>query len=888
VRLASGTRIGPFEITGPLGAGGMGEVYRARDTSLGRDVALKVLPESVAHDPERLGRFEREARTLAALNHPHIAQIHGFETSGGTPALVMEYVDGPALDERIGRGPVPIDEAVAIARQVADALEAAHSQGIVHRDLKPANIKVRPDGTVKVLDFGLAKALDSTVSASGAVVVSQSPTTTSPAMMTGAGIILGTAPYMSPEQAKGRRADQQSDIWAFGCLLYEMLTGQRAFRGDDVADTIAAVLRGEPDWRALPAEVPLGVTLVLRRCLARDRRERLHHIGDARLLFDGPFAVEGEPRSAASPKLRRRELAAWVLAAVMVALLVAVWWFRGNEGMATTSRQVTRFTVTPPENVELIGGGNQITSLLSPDGRKLVYIGLQGGTQAIWIQDFSKTQPDRIPQTERAVAPFWSPDSRSIAFFADGDLRTLALETNSVRILCPAVGLGGTWNTDDLIVFAHTNDGRLFRVPASGGTPEAITDTKATPNATSHRYPAFLPDGRRFVFQAFPLNQLWLGSLDSPDVRMVLAAESQGLVLPSGRILYVRQGTLFVQPFDLDRAVAEAEPQPLETAILSVPSGYSAYSASASGHLVYRTGQVIQPTQLTWTDRTGKVVGLVGKPDLYRNPALSPDGIRLAIQRTDESRRLENIWLFDLTRGVLSRFLTADAQASATQPVWSPDSKRIAFAMSLGGTANLYEKTVDSSAAEELLLEAKGIPVVPYSWSPDGRFILHRLMNGPFYNTGVLALSGDRTPRLYAPRDHIMAMSSVSPDGKYVAYNANDSGRFEVYIESFPEPGTRWQVSRDGGVHPRWRPDGRALYYYAADETLTAVPINPTASQPVGASIPLFRERLLSGPTVSIGFMAQYAVASDGRFLLNVPIGAPPPPVIQVALNRIQ
>jgi dipeptidyl aminopeptidase/acylaminoacyl peptidase len=368
---------------------------------------------------------------------------------------------------------------------------------------------------------------------------------------------------------------------------------------------------------------------------------------------------------------------------------------------------------------------------------------------------------------------------------------------------------------------------------------------------------------------------------------MVLATESQGSVLPSGRILYVRQSTLFVQPFDLDRAVAAGEPQPLETEILSVPSGYSAYSVSASGHLVYRTGQVIQPTQLTWTDRTGTAVGLVGKPDLYRNPALSPDGMRLAIQRTDQSRRLENIWLFDLSRGVLSRFLTADAQASATQPVWSPDSKRIAFAMTLGGASNLYEKTVDSSAAAQLLLEAKGIGVVPYSWSPDGRFILHRMMNGPFYNTGVLPLSADRTPRLYAPRSHIMAMSSVSPDGKYVAYNANDSGRFEVYIESFPEPGTRWQVSRDGGVHPRWRADGRELYYYAADETLTAVPINPTASPPVGASIPLFRERLLSGPTVSIGFGAQYAVASDGRFLLNVPIGTPPPSVIHVALNRI-
>jgi Tol biopolymer transport system component len=880
----------------------MGEVYRARDTSLGRDVALKVLPESVAADPERLARFEREARTLAALNHPHIAQIHGFETSDGTPALIMEYVDGPALDERIARGPIPVDEAIAIARQVADALDAAHSQSIVHRDLKPANIKVRPDGTVKVLDFGLAKALDSSVSALGSVVVSQSPTITSPAMpfdgrsghpehgrgvMTGAGTVLGTAPYMSPEQAKGRPADQQSDIWAFGCVLFEMLTGRRAFQGEDVADTIAAVLRGEPDWRALPSELSPGVLLVLRRCLARDRRERVHHIGDARwLLGEALVGVAGDRRNGASRGLHRRELSAWGLAAILLVSSVGAWWLRGNDGPATASREVTRFIVTPPENVELIGGGNQIASLLSPDDRKLLYIGFQGGTQAIWVQDFSKTLPDRIPRTDRAVAPFWSPDSRTIAFFADGELRIVALDTHSVRALCPAVGLGGAWNTDGTIVFAHTNDGRLFRVSANGGSPEALTDIKATPNATSHRYPAFLPDGRRFIFEAFPLNQLWLGSLDSPDVRMVVAAESQGLVLPSGRILYARQGTLFVQPFDLDRAVAEGEPQPLETEILSVPSGYSAYSASARGHLVYRTGRVIQPTQLTWMDRSGKVVGLVGRPDLYRNPALSADGTRLAIQRTNESQ-VEDIWLFDLSRGVLSRFVTPEARVSAEMPIWSPDSKRIVFALIRTGASNLYAKTVDSSASEELLLDAKGGAVIPYSWTADGRFILHRMMNGPFYNTGVLPLSGDRTPRLYAARDHIIAMSSVSPDGKYVAYNANDSGRFEVYIESFPEPGTRWQVSRDGGVHPRWRPDGRELYYYAADETLTAVPINPAAPQPVGAGIPLFRERLLYGPTVAIGFAAQYAVASDGRFLLNVPTGAPPPSVIHVALNRI-
>ena len=444
MRLSSGTRIGPYEVVASIGAGGMGEVYRARDTSLGRDVALKVLPESVAHDPERLARFDREARTLAALNHPHIAQIHGFETAGGTPALVMEFVEGPTLDERIARGALPIDDAIIIARQIADALEAAHGQGIVHRDLKPANIKIRPDGTVKVLDFGLAKALEpiqgsGPISQAASGGMTHSPTITSPAM-TQQGVILGTAPYMSPEQAKGRPADQQSDIWAFGCVLFEMLTGRRAFQGEDIADTMAAVLRGHPDWQALPPGLPAGVALVLRRSLARDRRERLRHIGDVRLLLDDLGGVSADDTSQRPAGIGRRELVAWGLTAGLLAALLAGLWFARRQAPAPL--EITRFTIQPPEGILLTGGGNQISALLSPDGHKLVYVAFQGGTQALWLRDLRRNEPERLAGTERAFLPFWSPDSRSVGFFADRELRVadVGVTGSPVRTILSSTG----------------------------------------------------------------------------------------------------------------------------------------------------------------------------------------------------------------------------------------------------------------------------------------------------------------------------------------------------------------------------------------------------------------------------------------------------------------
>jgi Tol biopolymer transport system component len=732
---------------------------------------------------------------------------------------------------------------------------------------------------VKVLDFGLAKALDPQWSSTTS---RDSPTITSPAMLTNAGVILGTAAYMSPEQVKGGTADQQSDIWAFGCVLYEMLTGRRAFDGDEVVDTLSAVLRAEPDWQALPPKLPSNVMLVLRRSLARDRRERLRDMGDARLLLDDLRPAPEDSGTPRPPGLRLRGMLPWILVAVLFAALVGMAVLLRPSTMSTP--QITRFTIHAPAGVDLAGAGNQIAAVLSPDGRKLVFVAQQGGTQALWVREFGRDEPERLAGTERALQPFWSPDSASIGFFADGQLKTVRAAGGLVRPLCDVrIPRGATWNHDGVIVFAAADGGGIFRVPASGGSPMPVTSAKPAGEASWYRFPSFLPDGRRFLVSVYPLNEIWLGSIDAGGMTRLFAADSQAQATPSGEVFFVRQGTLFAQRYDFDRTVALGDAVAIEASVTSDLIGFHAFSVSDTGHLAYRSGRLIEPTQLTWVDHAGRVVGLAGPPGLYRNPVLSGDGLRVAVEVFDPATRSSDIWLLDLARGVLTRFTSE----GAIMPVWSPDDAYIAFASGSGpgsGTG-LYRKMVNGSRPEELLLPRGAPGPVPYSWSPDGRFILHRYMNGAFYNTGLLPLSAERVPRVYAARSYILAFAHVSPDGRSVAYNANDSGRFEVFIESFPAPGGRRQVSTDGGVHPRWRRDGRELYYYAADGRLMAAPVESGSDSRVGMPVPLFQARLLGGPAVAVGVLAQYDVAADGRFLLNVPLTAATPPVIHVALN---
>jgi eukaryotic-like serine/threonine-protein kinase len=632
VALAAGVRLGSYDIVGLIGAGGMGEVYRARDTRLKREVALKILPESFATDPDRLARFQREAEVLASLNHPNIAAIYGLEEADGVRALVMELVEGETLADRIARGAIPIDEALSIAKQVAEALEAAHEHGVIHRDLKPANIKLRPDGTVKVLDFGLAKLTETGFGsrdsgfegARGAL--SASPTITSPAMMTGIGVLLGTAAYMSPEQAKGRPADKRSDIWAFGCVIYEMLTGKRAFHADDVAETLAAVLRGEPDWKALPKGTPAELSRLLQECMSRDVRRRFRDIGDVLLRIDDIHRGPGTDSIDAVRRARRRERFAWAIAGAGAIVGFSAGLLTWRAMTSASQPEPIEFSITAPPDTTfggLPGGGTGVAPQIavSPDGRRVAFVGASKGTFKLWVRSLSSLEARELPGTEQAAFPFWSPDSRFVGFFAGGKLKKVSLDGGLPLVLCDSVGgRGGTWNQNDVIVFAPSLSG-LFRVSASGGTPAPVTKLDERNRETGHRWPSFLPDGQHFFYTAVagPLgsvsqaSQVRIGSLDSNNIISLFAAES-AVSYSSGHLFFWRDGNLMAEPFNVGTLRPEGEPLPVAQRVIAEGLRYVSASVSPTGVLVYGTRRADAFTQLTWRDRSGRILGTLGEP----------------------------------------------------------------------------------------------------------------------------------------------------------------------------------------------------------------------------------------------------------------------------------
>ena len=877
--LSTGTRLGVFEIRALLGQGGMGVVYRAHDTRLKRDVAIKVLPDALSHDPDRLARFQREAELLATLNHPNIAAIYGFEHSEAaaesthppTHALVLELVEGPTLADRIGRGPMPLDEALTIARQIAEALEAAHEQNIVHRDLKPANVKLRLDGTVKVLDFGLAK-LAEPESRPGGADLTRSPTMTSPAVTSRVGVILGTAAYLSPEQAKGQPADKRSDIWTFGCVLFEMLTGRSIFAGDSVGELVAAVITAEPDWSHLPADTPDAVRRLLRRCLNKDRRRRLQSIGDARVEIE-EWQREPTTRVAATPTSRRRILLPWLVAAsIAVVALVQAGWPRATPERPSPE---VRFEFATPTTTD------PISLAVSPDSSKIVFVVPSDGRPRLWLRSLDAVSTRPLAGTDDAFYPFWSPDSRSIGFFASGRLNRLDLDTGLVRQVANAPNpLGGTWNSDDTILFTPNFTGPIFKVAATGG--DAVPVTQMEPGQASHILAQALPDSRRFVYLAAGNagRSVYLGQLDGGPATRLLDADAPA-VYGSGQLLFVRQGTLFSQQFDPTTAVLSGNPIAIAEQIpVDATSGLAPLSASASGALVYRSGPTGGVRQFIWFDRTGREVANVGESDRpVPIMSLSPDDQRMFFNQSVDGNT--DVWMLDLARGVPSR-ITFDP-GSELQAVWSPDGSRIVLNSNRSGVFDLYLKSATDNTPEELLL-ATPYNKAPNDWSPDGRFLLYR---SPTVATGfdlwALPLQGERKPFAVVQTNFEERDGQFSPDGNWIAYQSNASGRVEVYVQPF-RGGRREPISRNGGAQARWRRDGKELFYVALDGRLMAVPIQMTQQTiTAGVPTPLFATRI--GGAIPGLLAHQYAVAADGqRFLMNT-ISEIRTPSITVILN---
>ena len=853
-----GDTLGPYRVVDKLGEGGMGQVFRARDTKLNREVALKALPDSFARDPDRLARFTREAQTLASLNHPHIAAIYGLEDGpsagagqDGVRALVMELVEGEDLSQRIARGPIPIDEALPIAKQIAEALEAAHGQGIVHRDLKPANIKVRPDGTVKVLDFGLAKALDEP-QGSLPQELWNFPTTTSPGM-TMRGMILGTAAYMAPEQARGKAVDGRADIWAFGVVLFEMLTGVRPFRGGDVTDTMVSVISKEPDWRVVPAATPAALRRLLTRCLKKDPRARLQAIGDARVQIDE--LLSGAPDDASNATMAPAASSAsrsglpWIVAAAALTGLVA------------TAPPIVRHLreapplVLPEVRVEITTPATDapLQFALSPDGRALAFVASGDGPPRLWLRPLDQAEARPLVGTEGATALFWSPDSRAIGFFANGRLLRLDLAGGAPRVLAGNAGAlaGGSWSPDGTILFGHAAEGSLWRVMASGGEPVQVTQNSSRVQL-GHRSPHFLPDGRHFLFyMPGPPEQaegIYLGSLDGGAPARLTAAESGGAFLPPDLVAFVRQGTLVARRLDLAGRVLTGDPITIADGVGVDQFARGGFAASAASVIAYRAGGGAS-RRLTWLDRTGKAVGAAGEPDGtdLRFPEFSPDGRRVAMRRTVQGNT--DIWLLDLVRGGLTR-LTFDAAADLNA-VWSADGTRIAFNRRLNA---LYVKPSNGLGAETLVADSPDNKVLQ-DWSRDGRWMvyydLHQTNGRDLWAMDTGSPDHPRRAIANTPAEEVLA--ALSPDAQWVAYQTNESGRFEVVVQPFPDGGGKWQVSMAGGVAPRWRADGKELYFLAPDATLMALPVTTGSSFEAGAPVALFPTRVIDGGTIMAG-----------------------------------
>ncbi len=857
--LDPGARLGAFEIISPLGAGGMGEVYRASDTRLRRDVAVKILPEEVTRDRDRLTRFEREAHLLASLNHPNIGAIYGFEASGDVRFLVLELVEGEELAAKIARAPLAIAEAARIGLQIAEALEAAHEKGIIHRDLKPANIKITPDGTVKVLDFGLAKG-QGPDGAPGSDDISLSPTLTMAA--TQAGVILGTAAYMSPEQAAGQPVDRRSDVWSFGVVTMEMLTGRKTFGGETVSHTMASVLKEEPDWSNLPADCPPRLRTLLQRCLTKSVRRRLQSIGEARVVLeeyrDSPDSFREKPvaetGAGVAPSAWARWMP-WAIAALLgIALASSPWWLGGSAAVPERPR---RFEMSVPEGEHLFRGYGS-SAVISPDGTRIAYITEVNDSRRLYVHYLDQWTGSMIQEGPSSATgpynPFFSPDGQWLGFVTRTELKKVPVRGGSPITLCSLDrNRGSSWGADGTIVFSRTPGGPLFRVSSSGGEPEAITTLDEQAGERSHRWPQVLPGGKAVLFTSmagennFDLAKIEVLDLETRQRKVVHQGGSYGRYLPSGHIVYYFQGTLFGFPFDLSRLEPAGSVTPLVENLAGGRSeGGAQFSVADDGTLIYSSGDAEATTTLVWVDRQGRATPLWDTPQDYQSPTLSPDGTLLAVALEAEGNT--DIWIYDIERHVPTRLTFTEGDD--TDPIWSPDGEHVYFFSDRDGKPSIYRTLADGSGEPEPIVTSDK-PLFGGSVSPDGKWLAYSKDGSDVVDIHIHPLEGGEDNR-FSTGQAIEFGPDFSPDGRWIVYGSNESGGFEVYVRPVSGGRGKWQISRNGGIWPRWSHDGRSILY-------RQVGSGSMKSVAVEASGDTFRagqvEPVFDGP---------YAMGSDG------------------------
>ncbi len=885
MKITPGAHFDHYEILSQIGAGGMGEVYRARDTRLDRAVAIKVLPGEVAHDAERLRRFEQEARATSALNHPNILTVYDFGNYEGNPYLVMELLEGEELRAQLPSnaeaGALPVRKAIDYAQQIAAGLTAAHEKGIVHRDLKPENLFVTNDGRVKILDFGLAKLRPPRNAPMGSDVATQK-------QYTNPGTVMGTVAYMSPEQVRGEAVDHRSDLFSFGLILYEMLRGERAFQKETMAETMAAILKDDPpELSETNSKVSPQLEKIVRRCLEKKPERRFQSASDLGFALEAlatpsssganrTEAVQALDTLATTRRSGWREYIAWLAAAVLLLGMLGFAWAYFTRQPLTNEARVLKFSINPPENASF----DNIA--LSPDGRWLAFTAATGGKVQLWVRALDATEARVLPGTEGARFPFWSPDSHWVAFFAATKLKKIEVSGGPPQTLCDAgnpIG-GGTWNRDGVIIFPRA--GGLSRVLATGGEVTVLTTPDRTHQEIGHYNPFFLPDGQHFLYTIASgqkeVRGIYLGPLDGKFKQRLLSDFSSTVYAPPGFLLFQRDEALLAQPFDADKRKLSGEPFPVAERVGREPQfGITNVSVSDNGVLVLDPHVNRQRKQLLWLDRAGKQIGSLDEWRANTRPWLAPDEKRFVAERSDANGTFD-LWLADVS-GANTRRFTFDP-GNDTFPVWSPDGKRIVWASTREGNVRLYQKAASGDGQEEPLFNINGVPT---DWSRDGRFIIYS-QNNPKTKSDiwVLPLDGAQQPFPFLQTEAAEGGAQLSPDGRWLAYASDESGKFEVYVQRFPDHSGRRQISTNGGGGPHWRRDGKELFYYAADGKLMAVPVGSGESFEPGAAVALFEFRSgSSGPATT-----PYTVTGDGqRFLVNAIVDAEPRAPLTVVVN---